>query len=195
MTGRPLVTWKCATSLDGRVAGADGGPTAITGAAAREQVHGLRAVVDAIVVGTGTALVDDPVLTARPTVGPPPTQPLRVVIGSRSLPPDARILDDSALTLVLDQSDPATVLNQLYARGVRHVLLEGGPTLAGAFLAARLIDRADWYLAPVLLGDGPVALPVAIAEATAVGVDVEQVSVVGEDVRVQGWVTYDGERT
>jgi diaminohydroxyphosphoribosylaminopyrimidine deaminase/5-amino-6-(5-phosphoribosylamino)uracil reductase len=195
VTGRPLVTWKCATSLDGRVAEAGGGPTAITGPAAREQVHGLRAEVDAIVVGTGTALVDDPALTARPTGGPRPTQPLRVVLGSRPLPPGARILDDSAPTLVLDEPDPATVLNLLHARGVRHVLLEGGPVLAGAFLAARLIDRVDWYLAPVLLGDGPVALPVPIAEVTAVGVDVEHVSVVGEDVRVQGWLTYDGERT
>mgnify|MGYP001179300357 FL=1 len=192
VTGRPLVTWKCASSLDGRVAAADGGPTAITGALAHEQVHELRAEVDAIVVGTGTVLVDDPLLTARRSVAPPPVQPLRVVLGTRQLPPGARVLDGSAPTLVLDEPDPAAVLSLLHDRGVRHVLLEGGPTLAAAFLSARLVDRVHWYVAPLLLGDGPVALP-AMPQLTGPppGVDVEQVSIVGEDVRVVGWIRYE----
>jgi len=192
--GRPFVTWKAAVSLDGRVAGADGGPTPITGAEARMQVHALRARVGAIVVGSGTVLVDDPALTVRtaePTPGPPL---LRVVVGSRTIPPSARVLDDAAPTLLTDERDPGRLLDDLYARGVRHVLLEGGPTLAAAFLAARVIDRIEWYVAPVLLGDGPVALPVGDDAAkhghAPVGVDVVTVEAVGEDVHVVGRVRY-----
>lgn len=189
--GRPFVTWKSAVSLDGRVAGADGGPTPITGEAARHEVHVLRSKVGAIIVGTGTALTDDPALTVRleerleeRPAAPPP---LRVVVGSRPLPAHARVLDGAAPTLLLDERDPAVVLDTLYARGVRHALLEGGPTLASAFLEAGLIDRVDWYVAPVLLGEGPVALPPLVrVGGAAVGVDVSSVSVVGEDVRVVG---------
>ncbi len=86
--GRPFVTWKCAASLDGRVAAADGGPTPITGTASRADVHDLRSRVGAIIVGTGTVLVDDPLLTVRRSGGPVPTPPLRVVVGSRPIPDD-----------------------------------------------------------------------------------------------------------
>jgi len=192
--GRPFVTWKAAVSLDGRVAGADGGPTPITGAAARAQVHRLRARVGAILVGTGTVLADNPALTVRtpePQPGPPP---LRVVVGSRPVPSSARVLDDAAPTLITHERHPGRLLDDLYARGVRHVLLEGGPTLAAAFLAARAIDRVEWYVAPVLLGDGPVALPSAVdpsVHGTApVGVDVVTVEAVGEDVHIVGRVRY-----
>jgi diaminohydroxyphosphoribosylaminopyrimidine deaminase/5-amino-6-(5-phosphoribosylamino)uracil reductase len=188
--GRPMVTWKVAVSLDGRVAGPDGGPTAITGAAAREEVHALRAQVGAVVVGTGTALVDDPELTVR-LVPAPHGQPLRVVVGTRSLPSDARLLDDSAPTLVVDEPDPEALLSLLYARGVRHVLLEGGPTLGGSFVHAGLVDRVVWYVAPLLLGDGPVAFPAhRTPEGTPLEVAVEDVAVVGEDVRISGRVVY-----
>ena len=181
--GRPFVTWKCAVSLDGRVAGPDGGPTALTGPAARHEVHLLRARVGAIIVGTGTALVDDPALTVREGVrlaGPPP---LRVVVGSRPLPAGARVLDATAPTLLTSERDPRLLLADLYDRGVRHALLEGGPTLAGAFREAGVIDRIDWYVAPVLLGAGPVALPSAPGLTE---VDVRAVTLVGEDVRVEG---------
>ena len=189
--GRPMVTWKSAVSLDGRVAGPDGGPTPLTGAAARLQVHQLRADVDAIVVGTGTVLIDDPALTVRIAGHSVSPAPLRVVVGSRPIPADARVLDDSAPTLVIDEPDPAALLGGLYSRGIRHVLLEGGPTLAAAFLSAHVIDRIEWYLAPVLLGSGPVALP-GMGSDPQVGVDVIDVSVVGEDVRIVGSVRYEG---
>jgi diaminohydroxyphosphoribosylaminopyrimidine deaminase / 5-amino-6-(5-phosphoribosylamino)uracil reductase len=75
---------------------------------------------------------------------------------------------------------------------VRHVLLEGGPTLAGAFLRAQAIDTVHWYIAPLLLGAGPVALPVeASDDGSPLGVDVEEVSVVGQDVRVVGRIRYE----
>lgn len=179
--GRPFVTYKCAVSLDGRVAGADGGPTAITGPEARERVHELRARVGAIIVGTGTALVDDPALTVRhPRVQ---ATPLRVVVGSRALPASARVLDGSAPTLLVDERDPLVLLEDLYARGVRHALLEGGPTLAAAFLGRGVVDRVEWHLAPVLLGEGPLALPPLDA---ALDVDVDRVERFGEDVVITG---------
>ena len=183
--GRPFVTYKCAVSLDGRVAGPDGGPTQITGAAARERVHALRARVGAIIVGTGTALTDDPALTVRhPRLQ---AAPLRVVVGSRPLPATARVLDDSAPTLLTAERDPSLVLADLFDRGIRHALLEGGPTLAAAFLGAGLVDRVEWYIAPLLLGDGPVALP-PLREV--LGVDVEGIERVGEDVHVIGRPRY-----
>lgn len=188
--GRPFVTWKCAASLDGRVAGPDGGPTPITGAASRADVHDLRSRVGAIIVGTGTVLVDDPELTVRRSGGPVRTPPLRVVVGSRPVPDSARVLDDSAPTLVTGERDPGALLADLYGRGVRHALLEGGPTLAGAFLDARVIDRVEWYVAPLLLGAGPVALPASTRGATPPGLDVLAIDVIGEDVRVVGRVRY-----
>ncbi|REF30989.1 bifunctional diaminohydroxyphosphoribosylaminopyrimidine deaminase/5-amino-6-(5-phosphoribosylamino)uracil reductase RibD [Calidifontibacter indicus] len=150
--GRPLVTWKSASTLDGRVAAADGTSRWITGPASRQEVHRLRARVGAVVVGTGTVRADDPALTVRDV--PHDGQPLRVVLGRSDIPSSAKIFDDAAETLVIPTHDPAKALEQLHERGIRHVLLEGGPTLAAAFLAAGLVDEIHAYLAPVLLGAG-----------------------------------------
>ncbi|HET8600642.1 MAG TPA: bifunctional diaminohydroxyphosphoribosylaminopyrimidine deaminase/5-amino-6-(5-phosphoribosylamino)uracil reductase RibD [Segeticoccus sp.] len=154
--GRPVVTWKFAGTLDGRVAAADGSSRWITGPAARADVHELRAACGAVVVGTGTALADDPWLTTRTADGRlRERQPLRVVVGRRGLPPGARVLDDAAPTLLLQDHDPAAVLAALAEHEVRHVWLEGGPTLAAAFLAAGLVDEVVGYLAAAVLGAGP----------------------------------------
>lgn len=156
-TGRAHVTWKFAASLDGRSAAADGTSQWITGPDARARVHADRARLDAIVVGTGTVLADDPHLTARrPDGSLADRQPLRVVVGRREIPASARILDDAAETLVLRTRDPHEVLAALGDRP--DVLLEGGPHLAGAFLAAGLIDRVQAFLSPVLLGAGAAAV-------------------------------------
>lgn len=154
-TGRPHVTWKYAASVDGRSAAADGSSQWITGDAARADVHRLRAVADAIVVGTGTVLADDPTLTARgPDGSLAPRQPLRVVVGEREISSEARVLNDDSRTMVIRTRDPLEVLLALSDR--TDVLLEGGPTLAGAFIRAGLVDRILAYLAPILLG-GPIA--------------------------------------
>lgn len=156
-TGRAHVTWKFAATLDGRSAAADGTSQWITGPEARARVHAERARLDAIVVGTGTVLADDPWLTAREPDGSLATrQPLRVVVGEREIPADARVLDDAAETLVLRTRDPRDVVSALTDHP--DVLLEGGPHLAGAFLAAGLIDRVQAFLAPVLLGAGAAAV-------------------------------------
>ena len=140
----PFVTAKCAISLDGRVAGPHGQPVALTGPEASRYSHELRARVQAIVVGAQTVINDDPQLTIRNAELPVTGQPLRVVVGKRELPTNARIFDDSAPSLHIREHDPRAVLAELYERGIRHVLLEGGPTLLRAFVEAGLVDELVW---------------------------------------------------
>jgi diaminohydroxyphosphoribosylaminopyrimidine deaminase/5-amino-6-(5-phosphoribosylamino)uracil reductase len=186
-TGRPHVTWKYATTLDGRVAAADGTSRWISGAESRAEVHEFRRKVDAIMAGRGTVLADNPRLTARQEDGTDaPRQPLRVVVGTGDLPLDSHILDDAAPTVHLRTRDPAEVLAELVERGVVDILLEGGPRLAGAFLAAGMIDRVLAYVAPKLLGAGPLALADAgVSTVTAAHQFViEEATMVGSDVRI-----------
>ncbi|GAA4005216.1 bifunctional diaminohydroxyphosphoribosylaminopyrimidine deaminase/5-amino-6-(5-phosphoribosylamino)uracil reductase RibD [Allokutzneria multivorans] len=184
-TGRPHVTWKFASSVDGRLSAADGTSRWISSPEARAEVHELRLKVDAVIVGTGTVLADDPQLISRPPVNETATrQPLRVVVGERDIPAGARVLDDAAETVHLRTRDPREVLAALTERGVVDVLLEGGAKLAGAFWEAGAVDRALVYMAPMLLGAGtPVlgeigvgtigdALPLMFESATMIGPDV-----------------------
>ncbi len=175
--GRPFVIWKYAASLDGQVAAADGSSRWITGPEARADVHRLRGEVDAIAVGSGTVLADDPALTVRPEPpGPAPArQPIRVVFDRRGrVPATARVFSgrrpalglaslarvaiastpDPAAPTVVTAEPPEKALAALYDQGVVSVLLEGGPTLAGAFWAAGMIDKVVGYHAPLLLGSG-----------------------------------------
>lgn len=187
--GRPWVTWKTATTLDGRTAAADGTSRWITSAAARADVHALRAQCGAIITGTGTALVDDPQLTVRPAGGDAASStahPVRVVLGRRELPCGARLLDDAAPTLLVRSRDPHEALAALHERGVRRALLECGPTLAAAFLHAGLVDEIVAYVAPALLGAGPGLVGDlgigTIADITRL--ELREVAVVGADARL-----------
>jgi diaminohydroxyphosphoribosylaminopyrimidine deaminase/5-amino-6-(5-phosphoribosylamino)uracil reductase len=180
VSGLPLVTLKSAASLDGKTAATDRSSRWVTGEAAREDAHRLRAASDAIVVGAGTVIDDDPALTVRdPSYRGRP--PLRVVVdASGRVPADARVFDDSAPTLVattgrashgvvdawtaagadVESFDPdeaggvclPDLLAHLGKRDVQGVLLEGGATLAWSFVEQRLIDRVVLYLAPKLVG-------------------------------------------
>ncbi len=171
---RPIVTLKLATSLDGRIATASGESQWITGEAARGRVHALRANHDAVAVGAGTALADDPLLTAR-TDPPPPRQPWRVVFdrGLR-LSPQARLFQSVSMgpvalvtagdgaafaalgvqVVACQRSDSAlamlTALGQ--ATGIASVFVEGGGVLAAALVAEGMIDRMEWFRAPILIG-------------------------------------------
>lgn len=188
LTGRPEVLLKLATSLDGRIATATGESRWISGPESRALVHRWRADVDAVAVGLGTALADDPRLTARDVDGPV-RQPSRVVFDSAArLPLDAALVRDAAaapvIVLAAADAPPDRVealraagvdvvtsaggpaarvdagLRALAGRGVQSVLVEGGARLAGGLLAADAVDRVAWFLAPMLIGgDGaPAAL-------------------------------------
>jgi len=183
--GRPLVIAKIAATVDGRVAATDGTSQWITGDAAREDAHLVRSGLDAIIVGTGTVLADDPSLTARDPDGVlRPHQPIRVVMGHRDIPGSARIRDDSAPTRFIDSHDPAAVLAALPDALV--VLVEGGPSILGAFFAADLVDEVHAYLAPVILGAGAnaVADPGVSTLAQAHRFATVAVTRLGDDVRL-----------
>ncbi|WP_345461669.1 bifunctional diaminohydroxyphosphoribosylaminopyrimidine deaminase/5-amino-6-(5-phosphoribosylamino)uracil reductase RibD [Nocardioides marinquilinus] len=156
---RPFVTWKLAATLDGRSAAADGTSRWVSSEAARRDTHRLRALADTMLVGTGTVAVDDPWLTVRGADGRPlGRQPLRAVMGERDLPADRRVFDDAAPTVRLRTRDPHVALAELYGRERQHVFLEGGPTLAAAFLRAGLVDELVAYVAPAFLGAGLAAV-------------------------------------
>ncbi|MET7621333.1 bifunctional diaminohydroxyphosphoribosylaminopyrimidine deaminase/5-amino-6-(5-phosphoribosylamino)uracil reductase RibD [Streptomyces sp. NPDC005408] len=203
--GRPYVLWKYAATLDGRIAAQDRSSRWITSPESRADVHRLRAEADAVVVGSGTARADDPHLAVRGIEGA--VQPLRVVVDTdaTAVRPGARVLDDAAPTLIAVAEDAETelpdvvrlpraaqglsvtaLLEALHQRGIRSVLLEGGPTLAGAFVAAGVIDKVVGYLAPVLLGAGPAALADAgITTITeALRLDVTEAVRIGPDLRI-----------
>lgn len=121
-------------------------------------MHRRRAEADAIAVGTGTVLADDPALTARDGDALLPHQPIPVIIGSRPTPADAAVHRHPHAPLFFDTHDLPAVVAELHARGIQSLFVEGGPTLASAFLQAGLADRVLAYIAPVLLGGDRLAL-------------------------------------
>ena len=216
-TSRPFVTAKIAVSLDGRAAAADGSSQWITGPTARRDAHRMRASADAVLVGVGTVLHDDPQLTVR-LRGYRGRQPLRVVLDSSCrTPADAAILGDESPTLIVT-TDKATqeveetlrtrgaeivrlpardgrvdlnaVLETLGHRGVTDLLIEGGPTVIGDVVERSLADRYVFYVAPKLLGSGgPGAVSALVAPtiADARELRVESVRHIGADLRIEAY--------
>src|SRR5262245_39916844 len=174
-----MVVGQLGQSLDGRVATPTGHSHYINGPAGLAHLHRLRALVDAVVIGIGTALADDPQLTVRRVSGP---QPARVVIDpSGRLPATARLLaNDSVRRIVVTASGvepslpqgievvallqsggqiaPAAILAALAGQGLRRILIEGGPDTVSRFLAAGCLDRLHVVVAPVVLGSGRAGL-------------------------------------
>jgi len=183
-TGRPLVTYKAAMTLDGRIAAPGGDSRWISAGESRELVHRWRAECDAVAVGIGTALADDPLLTARIGEEAAGRQPTRVVFDSQArLPRDSALvgsIDEAPLLVVCAPEAPSAARDALEAEGaqvivaggsdraarlgaalvelgnreIQDLLLEGGPTLAGALFDAGEIDRLRLFVAPLLLGAG-----------------------------------------
>jgi diaminohydroxyphosphoribosylaminopyrimidine deaminase/5-amino-6-(5-phosphoribosylamino)uracil reductase len=184
---RPFVTLKWASSLDGRAAAQDGSSKWISGEESRADAHRRRSEVDAIVVGTGTALIDDPELTARETDGSLyESQPLRVVLGTRELPSSLRVFNSDAETKTIKTQSIHGALSELYGEGIKHVLVEGGPTLASRFVQMDLVDEFVVYLAPKLIGGeklaiGSIDVP-SIDQAKAL--KYQEVRKLGEDVLI-----------
>jgi diaminohydroxyphosphoribosylaminopyrimidine deaminase / 5-amino-6-(5-phosphoribosylamino)uracil reductase len=141
--GRPFVTYKAAVTLDGRVTVP--GRRWVSGEESRRRVHELRAASDAVAVGMGTVRADAPRLDARDVEAP--RQPRRLVFGRGPLPEGSELELRSGLL--------AEELQALAAEGVQSLLLEGGPTLATAFLEAGFVDKLVFFVAPVLSGEGP----------------------------------------
>ena len=183
---RPFVTVKWASSLDGRAAAADGSSRWITGPEARADVHRFRSEHDAIVVGTGTVLADDPALTARLGDDLYPHQPAPVVIGTRPVPASAAVRAHPLPVRVHATHDLGAVLASLFDDGVRSVFVEGGPTLASAFLRAGLVDDVVAYLAPTLIGGPIVALDDLGVDTIGDQrrLDLKSVELLGDDVRI-----------
>jgi diaminohydroxyphosphoribosylaminopyrimidine deaminase/5-amino-6-(5-phosphoribosylamino)uracil reductase len=198
---RPLVTLKAAASLDGFMAPSNGArprapraPVWLTGPAARRAAHALRAAHDAVLVGSGTVIADDPQLTVRLRGAPRgPAAPVRVVLDGRlRTPPDAKVLGPAAPTLIFTRRGAPrararalraagaevielptrrrlpveAVLAELAARDVQSVLVEGGAAVHGAFIEAGLVDDVALFVAPRLLGGG-----VPIADGFTRGLD------------------------
>ncbi len=186
-TGLPYVTLKWASSLDGRAAAADGTSKWITGAEARADVHEKRSQASAIVAGTGTVLADDPSLTARRTDGSLyDSQPVPVVIGTREVPAGAAIRHHPKQMLSYDGSDLESALKDMLSRGIRSVYIEGGPTLASAFIRAGLVNEVNTYIAPVILGGDRLAITDAGVVTITQGHRLTPVSItpLGNDVRI-----------
>ncbi len=215
--GRPFVTLKWAMTLDGKIAGPAGGG-AITGRRARAEVHALRDASDAILIGSGTARIDDPRLTVRPAP-PDGRQPVRVVLDSgATLAPRARMLREPGQTLVIataaasaarrralgaagadvlvsaaDQAgrvDPDAMLRELGARGLTSVLVEGGARVHAAFLDAGVVDRVVVFVAPHIMGAGVAAIAERAAEphGAPVSLDDATVRTLGPDVMIAGYL-------
>lgn len=196
--GRPFVTVKWASSLDGRAAAADGTSQWITGTAARQRVHEQRAAHDAIAVGTGTVLADDPTLTARGDGGELLAhQPIPVVFGTTPVPADARLRQHPAGLIELGHRDLDAGLAQLAERGIRRLYVEGGPTLASAFLRAGLADEVLVYLAPMLIGGPKVALDdLGVTTMSEVHrLSIHRIETLGDDLLVVARPTFDTSST
>ena len=152
--GRPFFTWKVATTLDGKVAAADGTSKWITNERSRADVQVLRRAADAILVGTNTVIADNPHLIPRGDFDGYAGNPIRVICGEQELPKDSHIFDDAAETVVVKTKDLDLLVEKLNDLGINHVFVEAGPTLASAMLDHCLMDELVMYQAPSLLGSG-----------------------------------------
>ncbi|MBG6085720.1 bifunctional diaminohydroxyphosphoribosylaminopyrimidine deaminase/5-amino-6-(5-phosphoribosylamino)uracil reductase RibD [Zhihengliuella flava] len=152
--GRPFTTLHLAQTLDGRIAAADGTSQWITSTASRHHSHRVRARAEAIIVGSGTVAADNPRLTARlPDGSAAPRTPLRVVMGHRDVPEGAALVGDGHYRHVRSR-DPRAVLAELASVGIDHAMIEGGASIATAFLREDLVDEIWLYQAPLVLGSG-----------------------------------------
>ena len=184
---RPWVTLKWAMSWDGRAAAADGTSQWITGPATREKVHQDRSEHDAIVVGTNTVRVDDPSLTARTPSGDLyDRQPLAVAAGNTELPATARVRAHPGGFRHVPGHDPLALLRELFAEGIRSVYVEGGPTLASAFITAGVVDEIHITVGPMLIG-GPMMAVRDLGVSTmseVIGIDLRDITRLGDDIVV-----------
>ena len=147
---RPLMMWKIAATLDGKIAAEDKSSQWITNEDSRNDVQLLRSQSDAILIGTETALIDNPHLIPRLS----PQRPTRIVMGERAIPNSYHLHDEEAPTIFIKSRKVSDLLDRFKVEGFNQVLVEAGPTLGTALLAENLIDEIVLYQAPKLLGSG-----------------------------------------
>lgn len=198
VTGLPFVIAKCGMSLDGRLTRPSGEPRWITDAAARKHARSLRATVDAILVGAETVRTDDPRLTPRGARDA--KQPLRVILTrSGNLPRSARLFTDrfATRTLVYKQKSLTAVLKDLGQKNITSVMIEGGGEILGQALDARLVDKVQIYLGPVLTGGPVISFPGRGADASKDAARLDYVSFerLGQTIRVTGYPKFGGSRS
>lgn len=147
---RPLMIWKIAATLDGKIAAEDKSSQWITNEDSRNDVQLLRSQSDAILIGTETALIDNPHLIPRLS----PQRPTRIVMGERAIPNSYHLHDEEAPTIFIKSRKVSDLLDRFKVEGFNQVLVEAGPTLGTALFAENLIDEIVLYQAPKLLGSG-----------------------------------------
>ncbi|MGC4045138.1 MAG: bifunctional diaminohydroxyphosphoribosylaminopyrimidine deaminase/5-amino-6-(5-phosphoribosylamino)uracil reductase RibD [Armatimonas sp.] len=212
-TGLPLITHKAALSLDGKISSTRHAPTGISGSEARTAVHRLRDQVDAIVVGVGTILADNPMLTTRLPGGKNGRNPVVVIFDTNlRTPPDANVVrpgtiwvttrsnkesDRDTITVSPDaqgRPDVTAALKALAERGLINVLLESGGALAASFWEAKMVDRALFFVAPIILGGVDAPTPIdGTGLSKSVRLTKMRVRRYGEDTAIFGIVNWEGQ--
>jgi diaminohydroxyphosphoribosylaminopyrimidine deaminase/5-amino-6-(5-phosphoribosylamino)uracil reductase len=189
-TGRPRMIWKVAQSADGKIAVGDGSPTWISSEESRSDVQILRKQSDAILIGTGTALADNPHLIPRNMIGG--KYPDRIVVGMREIPETHNLNDASALTHFIKSQNPQEMVSALSTHGYNQVLLECGPTLGNALLKAGFIDELILYRSPNSLGAEGIQL---FEDERALLANAELISqiVIGPDTKSHYFITKRGD--
>ena len=187
--GRPFVTLKMATSLDGRMCLTNGSSKWLTGTLARTHAHAVRAENDAVLVGAGTVLADDPELTVRHVAG---ENPLRVVLDNHHrTPSSAKVIGTDGKCLVMSGLNLGGVLRELAARGVNTLMVEGGPTVISSFLREGLADYAKVFISPRILGEGRgIDIGAGYASVSeALRLRDTRTLQLGQDILVEGWLS------
>jgi diaminohydroxyphosphoribosylaminopyrimidine deaminase/5-amino-6-(5-phosphoribosylamino)uracil reductase len=155
-TGRPYFVWKIASTIDGFTAALDGTSQWITGVEARRDGHLLRAQSDAVLIGTGTALADNPSLT--PHLIQDDRRPMRYIMGLRTLPSESHLFSDGGRTRIITSRNFEDLLADLKIENITQVLVEAGATLGTALMKEGLVDEMVFYQAPTILGSGTRAI-------------------------------------
>jgi len=180
--GRPRITWKIASTMDGKVAASDGTSKWITGDLARTDVARMRSQVDGIVTSTATVIADDPLLTSK-GLG---KNPVRIVMGATELSAKMQISNDAAETVLIKSRNFDELLSLAEERGFNDLLIESGPTFGTALLRANLIDEIVLFQAPTLLGSGTPSIgDLGITNiAGRLDFEISDVEVIGSDLKI-----------
>jgi diaminohydroxyphosphoribosylaminopyrimidine deaminase/5-amino-6-(5-phosphoribosylamino)uracil reductase len=180
--GRPRITWKIASTMDGKVAASDGTSKWITGDLARTDVARMRSQVDGIVTSTATVIADDPLLTSK-GLG---KNPVRIVMGATELSAKMQISNDAAETVLIKSRNFDELLSLAEERGFNDLLIESGPTFGTALLRENLIDEIVLFQAPTLLGSGTPSIgDLGITNiAGRLDFEISDVEVIGSDLKI-----------